>query len=199
MCPKPFRAGMHGSRGKDGRSCRTPVPPQGCRSILCRYRAPACTVLRRRWVSSARVSGVRGCLDGASVRACSSYPHGRCTTLWASHLLSEKFFLVLLPSWASFLDVGSNKKSCVLLRHRTESTAVPPDLTVNAYCLQSTHFMFRQTCSADNGRVPVGPFPARPHEVHSSCPSVPQFHRLRLSLPELKDRITIPRSSVYVE
>ena len=44
--------------------------------------------------------------------------------------------------------------------------------------------MFQQTRSADNGRVPVGPFPARPYEVHSLSRPMLQSHRLQLSLPD---------------
>ena len=56
--------------------------------------------------------------------------------------------------------------------------------------------MFQQTCSADNGRVPVGPFPARPHEVHSSS-SPCHDPTIRDSLYRIDASSTTPRSSVY--
>ena len=89
--------------------------------------------------------------------------------------------LACRKAWCSYLLSVAIKKSRVK-RHRTEYTAVPPVLTAGFYEVGSPlWFTFQQTCSADNGRVPVGPFPARPSSDPFSDTSGPQSHHLRLS------------------
>ena len=98
----------------------------------------------------------------------------------------------LLSSWRQ--DVGLTESMVFMLftfrrnkkvpciKHRTEYTAVPPVLTAGFYEVGSPlWFTFQQTCSAGNGGVPVGPFPARPSSDPFSGASNPQSHHLRLS------------------